>query len=210
MKDKANYIPDLLFIQSILKGHFKDNVLTFEQSSPLLLFFGERPSRISGHLTVHAFLELWDNGKDSFKNIPPNAALSILTHDAVTNAIVELFSPAFRNGVFTYQIKVLSGAIPHRFHAASLFIDAFPTSVNDQITDAITQTNVKVLGDAPAMAMGNLFQATAQALSNAAHQATDSQQQSSVTAQAATTLGVATLYSIDTASTGEAIKAILD
>ena len=41
---------------------------------------------------------------------------------------------------------------------------AFPTAVNDQITDSVTQANVKVLGDAPAVAMGNLFQATAQAL----------------------------------------------
>ena len=54
---------------------------------------------------------------------------------------------------------------------------AFPTAVNSQITDAVTQTNVKVLGDAPAMAMGNLYQATAQALANAAHNATTAQQQ---------------------------------
>uniref|UniRef100_UPI0009BAF0F2 RebB family R body protein n=1 Tax=Chromobacterium subtsugae TaxID=251747 RepID=UPI0009BAF0F2 len=32
------------------------------------------------------------------------------------------------------------------------------TAVNDQITDAVTQTNVKVLAEAPAMAMGSLFQ----------------------------------------------------
>jgi hypothetical protein len=73
-------------------------------------------------------------------------------------------------------------------------------TVNSQITDVVTQANVKVLGDAPAIAMGNLFQATAQALSNAAHNATTSQQQSNITAQAATTMGVTTLYSIDTAS----------
>ena len=41
---------------------------------------------------------------------------------------------------------------------------AFPTAVNDQITDSVTQANTKVLGDAPAIAMGNLYQATAQAL----------------------------------------------
>lgn len=34
---------------------------------------------------------------------------------------------------------------------------AFPTGVNDTITDAVTQANVKVLGDAPAVAMGNLY-----------------------------------------------------
>lgn len=86
---------------------------------------------------------------------------------------------------------------------------AFPTSVNDQITDSVTQANTKVLGDSPAIAMGNLFQATAQALANSAHNATNAQQQSYVTGQASTTMGVATLYSIDTASTAEATKEIL-
>ena len=86
---------------------------------------------------------------------------------------------------------------------------AYPTSVNSQITDSVTQANVKVLGDAPAMAMGNLYQATGQALGNAAHNSTGAQQQTSVTAQATTTMGVAVLYSLDTASTGMATKAIL-
>ena len=54
-----------------------------------------------------------------------------------------------------------------------------------------------------------VYQATAQALSNSAHNATTAQQQNSITAQAATTMGVATLYSLDTASTGEATRAIL-
>jgi hypothetical protein len=85
---------------------------------------------------------------------------------------------------------------------------AYPTSVNDQITDSVTQANTKVLGDAPAMAMGNLFQATAQALANAAHNATSSQQQSNITAQAATTMGVTMLYSIDTASDAVGTKQI--
>lgn len=86
---------------------------------------------------------------------------------------------------------------------------AFPTAVNSQITDSVTQANVQVLGDAPSVAMGNLFQATSQALANAAHNATTAQQQANITAQAATTMGVSLLYSIDTASTGMATKAIL-
>jgi hypothetical protein len=86
---------------------------------------------------------------------------------------------------------------------------AYPTAVNNQITDSVTQANVKVLADAPAIAMANLYQATAQALANAAHNATNAQQQNNITAQAATVMGVATLYSIDTASTGLATKAIL-
>ncbi len=86
---------------------------------------------------------------------------------------------------------------------------AFPTSVNNQITDSVTQANVKVLGDAPAVAMGNLYQATAQALANAAHNATTSQQQTNVTAQAATTQGVALLYSLNTATAGIATVKVL-
>ena len=86
---------------------------------------------------------------------------------------------------------------------------AFPTSVNNQITDSVTQANVEVLGNAPANAMGNLFQATAQALANAAQNATAAQQQANIVAQAATTAGVALLYSLDTASTGKATQAIL-
>jgi hypothetical protein len=77
---------------------------------------------------------------------------------------------------------------------------AFPTSVNDQITDSVTQSNVEVLGDSPAIAIGNLYQATAQALANAAHNATNAQQQSYVTAQAATTMGVAALLGLDSRS----------
>jgi hypothetical protein len=84
----------------------------------------------------------------------------------------------------------------------------FPTSVNDQITDSVSQVNTKVLGDAPAIAMGNLFIATSQALANAAHNATSGQQQSNITAQAAITQGVSTLYSIDTASSGKATAQI--
>jgi hypothetical protein len=85
---------------------------------------------------------------------------------------------------------------------------AFPTAVNSQITDSVTQVNTKVLGDAPAIAMGNLFMATSQALSNAAHNATQAQQQSYVTTQAATTAGVSTLLTLDTAATGEAANRI--
>ena len=51
------------------------------------------------------------------------------------------------------------------------------------------------MGVSPAVALGNLYQATAQALANAAHNATAAQQQMWITAQATTTAGVALIYS---------------
>ena len=85
---------------------------------------------------------------------------------------------------------------------------AFPTAINSQITDSITEVNTKVLGDAPAMAMGNLFVVTGQALANAAHNATSNQQNAAMTHQVSTTQAVSTLYSIDTATTGVATQRI--
>ena len=86
---------------------------------------------------------------------------------------------------------------------------AFPTSVNSQITDAVTQANVQNVAAAPAMAMANLYQATAQSLANAAHNATFAQQQNYIAAQAATTAGVALLLGLDTASAAKATQSLL-
>ena len=86
---------------------------------------------------------------------------------------------------------------------------AYPTHVNDAVTDSITQVNTKVLGDTPAVASGNLMVVTSQALSNAAHNATNNQQQSYVTMQASTTQGVTTLLSVNDATTGTATSDIL-
>lgn len=73
---------------------------------------------------------------------------------------------------------------------------ATPTSVNSEITDSISETNTVTIGSSPAVAMGTLYQATAQALSNAAHNATVAQQQGNILAQAVTTQGVNMLYAI--------------
>lgn len=69
--------------------------------------------------------------------------------------------------------------------------------VNSQITDAVTQTNTKVVGETPAMALSNLLIATSQALSVAAHASTAQLTQTWITAQAATTQSVAALFTMD-------------
>ncbi len=63
-------------------------------------------------------------------------------------------------------------------------------SVNGQITDAITQTNLKVVGEAPAMAMGSLYQTVGNSVAMAAANSVYAQQQSNVTCQTATTMAV--------------------
>ena len=67
--------------------------------------------------------------------------------------------------------------------------------VNPQVTDSVTQANTKVLGDAPAMAMGSVYQSLAHSTGLLYENAVNAQQQANVAAQAATTLGVSILLS---------------
>jgi|HubBroStandDraft_6_1064221.scaffolds.fasta_scaffold5765770_1 hypothetical protein len=64
---------------------------------------------------------------------------------------------------------------------------ALPTPVNGQITDAVTQTNVKILGDAPGQALASLFQTAAQAGGISMQNAAVQQQNGAILAQAVTT-----------------------
>lgn len=82
--------------------------------------------------------------------------------------------------------------------------------VNEQITDSVTQVNTKVVGETPAMAMGNLLMSTSQALSNAAHNATAAQQQAQITMQAATVQGVNSLMAIGSAVIGRGAEGIIE
>ncbi|MBZ4415757.1 RebB family R body protein [Myxococcus sp. RHSTA-1-4] len=77
---------------------------------------------------------------------------------------------------------------------------ATPTAVNDQITDAVTQANVKVLADAPALSLAHVFQTMAQSTGLSFQNAVTAQQQLNVAAQAATVQGVSLLYTVDTAA----------
>jgi hypothetical protein len=70
--------------------------------------------------------------------------------------------------------------------------------VNPQITDAVTQSNVKVLGDAPTMAMAAIYQSLAHSTGLLFENAVAAQQNQAILAQAATTQGVMQIYSFDT------------
>ena len=58
------------------------------------------------------------------------------------------------------------------------------------VTDAVTQSNVSVLGESPAMAMGSLFQTIGNSVAMSAANSVYAQQQANVTYQTATTIGL--------------------
>lgn len=82
--------------------------------------------------------------------------------------------------------------------------------VNEQVTDSVTQVNTKVVGETPAIALGNLQMSTSQALANSALNATGAQQQATITMQAATVQGVNALMSTGSAVIGRSAEGIIE
>lgn len=116
-----------LFVQTATSMSYKDGKLTLKNVSPSMVFFADRPERMAGHFPTTHFLKMWDVGKDSFKNDPPNANLSIIGDKegmTDTDVVVELMNPTLsEKGDITYDVKVLDGTMPAEGGLTSLFID---------------------------------------------------------------------------------------
>ncbi len=116
--------PELLFVQSAEGVVFEGKTLTLKGVSPAVLFFGARPKRVAGHVALPGFLDAWDEGKDSFAEDPPNAALSIVGDGIVTSVVVEIANPQLQGDELSYDIvQVLEGELPATGGTSSLFID---------------------------------------------------------------------------------------
>ena len=68
------------------------------------------------------------------------------------------------------------------------------STVSSQITDAVTQANVKVVAEAPAMAMGSLYQTMSHSVSQAAQSAVSAQHIWETMQKVATEHGITTVY----------------
>ncbi|MEC3877923.1 RebB family R body protein [Chryseobacterium salviniae] len=84
------------------------------------------------------------------------------------------------------------------------------TKVNDQITDSVTQANVKVVGESPAMAMASIYQSLAHSTGLMFENAVNAQNQQKILAQAAANQGIMQIYSLDTVSDAIAIAKMLN
>ncbi|MEL6141323.1 MAG: RebB family R body protein [Bacteroidota bacterium] len=82
--------------------------------------------------------------------------------------------------------------------------------VDEQITDAVTISNVKVVSEAPAMAMGNVYQTAAHSTGLMFENAVNAQNNQFAMAQAATNQGIMQIYSMDTVADAIAIARMLE
>ncbi|AOK28082.1 RebB like protein [Burkholderia singularis] len=75
------------------------------------------------------------------------------------------------------------------------------TQVNTQITDAVTQTNVKVVAEAPAQAIASLYQVASHAAGLSLQNAVQSQQALNQVSTAVVSKAVALIMAIGVSST---------
>ena len=147
-----------LYIQGAQSGSISEvnattSTLELNNVSDKTIMFSDRPDRIVGSANTTDFIANWSIGEDNFAINPPNAVL-ILDDDVEQRrdfAIIELFNPEYDSEANTLKFDITaenattttssSIGLPSEFGQSTLVID-----------------DNKILGDAPAMPMGNLYQ----------------------------------------------------
>jgi hypothetical protein len=118
---------EAMFVQTARGVSSEGNVLTLHGLSPSTLYFSDRPQRVVGHLSAAAFVDLWDEGENSFAVDPPNAVLAFVEpgDDTPEDVVVVIHDPKLVGDAVSYSIDVLDGAVPAKSGPATLFIDPF-------------------------------------------------------------------------------------
>jgi hypothetical protein len=116
-----------MFVQTA-RGFTSDGAtLTLRDVTPGTLYFADRPQRVVGHMTTADFVDLWDEGENSFETDPPNAVLAYVEggDDAPADVVMVLRDPRLEDGHLSYSVEVLEGAVPTEGGPVTLFIDPF-------------------------------------------------------------------------------------
>ena len=136
---------NVMFIQNANKGKLipisgKPGYyqLVLEGVTDYVHFFTDRPVRKAGIYPTNKFIQQWQTGKKStsFKQVPPNAALSAveihLLKNTMFNKIFEISSPLYdaKKNTLSYIVRPIdkSNRIPEQFKNAALFIDNYCAS----------------------------------------------------------------------------------
>jgi len=130
--------PGLLYAVVGSSGSFSGSGLVMNGLSDDAVYFAERPGRNAGQISLADFSAFWKSAETAgaIEADPPNAIISLSEPGkGMAVAVLELLDGTVADSVATFSVRVLEGTIPEKFDSASLVIDAFPTSVNGQITD---------------------------------------------------------------------------
>lgn len=129
--------PEVQFVQVAKNVAFKDGVLTLGDASPMTTFFTDRPERLTGQVRNDLFAKLWNEGKNGFKNDPPNAALTVFNPEGQPKqVIVVLTNPRLDGKNVIFDARALKGEIPAQGGESTLFIDGYAAPCNSGLNES--------------------------------------------------------------------------
>ena len=111
-----------LFTLASKSGTFEKDILTLK-GVPLVVYFSDRPVRKSGHISLEEFIQMWDQGVDSFRDNPPNAELALFDKKRDEHAVVVLRNPKVAGNTISFEVEVIGETVPEKFEHSTLFID---------------------------------------------------------------------------------------
>lgn len=117
---------DLLFVlpaekASISQGE-NSETLTLKIPDKKVIYFSDRPNRVSGNMSLEKFVQQWSKGKDSFKDDPPNAEL--VHFGSKKGVTLELTSIKLSKSGDTIEFGIIGEDNLTYDKGAFLFIDA--------------------------------------------------------------------------------------
>lgn len=116
-----------LFVQTATGLTSSGNTITLKGIGPSTLYFADRPQRVTGHMLNTHFVDIWNEGENSFEADPPNAVLSFLDPSGSfpEDTVVVLSEPHLEGNDISYSVEVLDGELPTESGPVALFIDPF-------------------------------------------------------------------------------------
>ena len=83
---------EAMFVQTAVEASAEGKVLTLHDVGAATLYFSDRPKRVVGHVTSEMFVDMWDEGENSFQQDPPNAVLAFLESgdDLPEDVVIEI------------------------------------------------------------------------------------------------------------------------
>lgn len=122
----ATATPQYLFVQTAGSGAIDGDRLTLHGVGAQTIYFSDRPRRVTGHLSVTEFVDLWSRGPQSFRDEAPNASLAFVADGIGSVAVFELRDPGLEGASLSFRVRILEGSPPRNFTNPTLFIDGNP------------------------------------------------------------------------------------
>ncbi len=106
--------------------------LQFNPVKQQVIYFSDRPKRITGSISVAKFLSIWSTGQDSLKADHPNGSIGVLsselqTTNAVAYGALVISHPSYdaASNTLSFTIKPLKGSLSEeKMKYLTIFIDS--------------------------------------------------------------------------------------